>query len=198
MPTHYDVPVNELVSSVAKELEHSGAVVAPAWALFVKTGAHKERPPLQKDWWEVRAAAILRKIAIQGPIGVSKLRTHFGGKRNCGMAPARVYKGSGSIIRKILQQLDKAGLTRHTKVGVHSGRVITPKGLRILNTSAAGIAKELGITLAAKLPPTIPIPEEGASANIPTPPAQPTVSAEQKPSKKKAQKKESPQPIPSP
>ena len=64
-----------------------------------------------------------------------------------GMAPERVFKGSGAIIRKILQQLDKAGLTRHTKVGLHFGRVITPKGRSLLDKTSTQLAKELGITI---------------------------------------------------
>lgn len=147
MPTQHDVPVNELIECIAQELSSTGAVTPPPWAAYVKTGCSKQRPPTRDDWWQVRAAAVLRKISVKGPIGVSKLRGQFGGKRNMGMAPERVYKGSGAVIRKILQQLDKAGLTRHTKIGIHSGRIITPKGRSILDKKATQIAKELGITI---------------------------------------------------
>ena len=147
MPTIYDVPTNELIELVAKELRESGAVKAPAWAAIVKTGCHKERAPTRRDWWEVRAAAVLRKVSLMGPIGVSKLRTIYGGKKNMGSAPEQTRKGSGAIIRHILQQLDKAGLTRHTKVGVHSGRVATPKGKSMLDKAATKLAKELNITI---------------------------------------------------
>ena len=186
MVSIFDVPTNELIERAAKDLDSSGAVKAPAWAMFVKTGAHKERPPTRADWWQVRAAAILRKISIRGPVGVSKLRSQYGGKKNTGMSPEEVRKGSGSIIRKILQQLDKAGLTRHTKIGVHCGRVITPKGKSLLDKAATQVAKDLHI----KITP-IHTPKEAPAETAPV--AVPSESApaqtEQAPEKKAVKKK---------
>ena len=164
MATIYDVPVNELIECVAQELSKTGAVTPPPWAAYVKTGCSKQRPPTRDDWWQVRAAAVLRKISVQGPIGVSKLRGHFRGKKNMGMAPERVYKGSGAVIRKILQQLDLAGLTRHTKIGVHSGRIITPKGISILDKKATQLAKELGISIKPIHRQETPLPSTPAPA----------------------------------
>lgn len=165
MATIYDVPINELIERVAQELSSTGAVTPPPWAQFVKTGCNRERPPTRDDWWQVRAAAVLRKISCQGPIGVSKLRRHYGGKRNVGMAPERVFKGSGAIIRKILQQLDKAGLTRHTKIGIHSGRIITPKGISVLDKKATQLAKDLGITIKPSPRQETPPPSTQGPAN---------------------------------
>ena len=132
------VEPNKLIERVAKELEKMKELQPPEWAKFVKTGVHKERPPEQRNWWYIRAAAILRKIYIYGPVGVSRLRTAFGGKKNRGAKPERTYKGSGSIIRKILQQLENAGLveTQNKK-----GRVVTKKGREFLEK----IAKEVGV-----------------------------------------------------
>ena len=56
----------------------------PDWADVVKTGSSRERPPTQDDWWHTRGAAILRKIARQGPIGVTALSQEFGGQKNNG------------------------------------------------------------------------------------------------------------------
>ncbi|MEK6959875.1 MAG: 30S ribosomal protein S19e [Nanoarchaeota archaeon] len=188
MPTINDVPTNELIEVVAKDLVSSGAVKAPAWATFAKTGCHKERAPTRKDWWEVRAAALLRKVSLMGPIGVSKLRTIYGGKKNMGSAPEQNRKGSGAIIRHILQQLDKAGLTRHTKVGVHCGRVVTPKGKSVLDKAATRLAKDLKITIK-------PAPANDAESEVIkaaeeiSAPAAPETAGEKKPSKKKHEEK---------
>ena len=52
----FDVYPNELIEKAAEELKKLEAVKAPEWAKFVKTGVHKERAPLDKEWWFKRAA----------------------------------------------------------------------------------------------------------------------------------------------
>ena len=143
MASIYDVPQNELIEKAAEELKKVKDIQPPEWSKFARTGAFKDRPPARKDWWHVRAAAILRKLYKQGPIGVSKLRTLYGGKRNRGMKPERFYRGSGSILRKVLQQLEKAGLAKQEEKGVHKGRSITPKGKSLLDKTATQIQKSL-------------------------------------------------------
>src|SRR3989338_1228886 len=104
--------------------------------LILKTGMHKERPPVDEDWWYFRSASVLRNIYRFGPVGVSKLRTKYGGKKNRGVKKEHFYKGSGSILRKSLQQLEKAGFVKFAEKGVHKGRVITPKGKSFLDKIA--------------------------------------------------------------
>lgn len=146
-----DVPKTELIERAAKELQGVNSVQPPSWSLFVKTGTFKERPPTRADWWFVRAAAILRRLAdSNGPIGVQKLRTLYGGRKNRGHAPERFFKGSGNIIRKILQQLEKAGFAKKVNKGLHKGRVITPAGLSFLSKIASQIMKEKNIVLPRK------------------------------------------------
>ena len=108
--TLYDVPVNDLLIKTAEELKNIKEITPPIWADFVKTGVHKERPPVQKDWWYVRAASVLRILHILGPVGVSKLRNKYGGKKNRGARPEKFFRSSGNILRKVLQQLEAAGL----------------------------------------------------------------------------------------
>ncbi len=82
--TIYDVDPTELIDEIAKELQKIEEIKPPEWASFVKTGANRERPPMRKDWWFVRAASVLRKVNLKGPIGISKLRTLYGGLKNRG------------------------------------------------------------------------------------------------------------------
>jgi len=132
------VDPNALIEKLAKELKKVEAIKPPEWVKFVKTGVHKERPPEQKDWWFLRVAAIMRKIYLYGPVGVSRLRTAYGGKKNRGSKPERTYKGSGSIVRKALQQLEKAGLVK--KEG-NKGRVLTKKGKAFIEKIAKSVEK---------------------------------------------------------
>jgi len=159
MATH-DVDATLLIKRVAEELKKDANIKPATWAPFVKTGMSRGRAPVQSDWWHVRAASILRKIFMLGPIGTHKLQTLYGGRKNEGMAPEHFYPGSGNNIRKILQQLEKAGLAKQTAKGVHKGRVVTPKGHAILENTASAIMKEQGIVL-----PTRPkeAPKETAS-----------------------------------
>lgn len=136
------VDANQLIELVAKELHSIPQIKPPEWAPFVKTGRHKERPPSRNDWWHVRAAAVLRTVARLGPVGTSKLRTKFGGKHSRGHKPERFARGSGSIIRKAMQQLEKAGLIKQAVKGVHKGRVITQKASAMLNAAALRVKKD--------------------------------------------------------
>mgnify|MGYP000728176127 CR=1 FL=1 len=128
MPKVSNDPIGKIIENAAEELKKVKAVSMPEWARFVKTGVNRERPPEQEDWWYIRAASILRKIQIKQPIGVNRLRKIYGGRKNRGHKPEHKYKGSGSIIREILQQLEEAGFVKKDK----KGRVLTPKGKEFL------------------------------------------------------------------
>jgi small subunit ribosomal protein S19e len=139
MVTIYDVNPSELIKKTSDKLKAIDSIKAPEWAQFVKTGASKERPPVEKDWWQTRAASVLRKVYVLGPIGVNKLRKKYGGKKNRGHKPDRFYKGSGNILRKVLQQLEKAELIKYVEKGVHKGRSVTPKGKKLLDSIASEV-----------------------------------------------------------
>jgi len=135
MTTVYDVPADKLVPLVATELKGRPELAPPAWAEFAKTGVHKEMPPEDPDWWFIRGAAVLRRVYIDGPVGVERMRTFYGGRKNRGSRPNRFKKGSGSVIRELLQQLETAGLVVKDK----GGRKASPAGMAFLD----GIAHQL-------------------------------------------------------
>ena len=137
MTTMYDVEAQELIEKAAEELKKIPEISAPEWAPFVKTGMHKERPPVNNNWWHIRVASVLRTVYRLGPVGVSKLRNKYGGKKNRGVKKEHFFKGSGNILRKSLQQLEKAGFVKFAEKGVHKGRIITPKGKSFLDKIAA-------------------------------------------------------------
>lgn len=137
----YDVNQQELVERAAEELKKVKAIEPPEWAAYVKTGVGRERPPANDDWWYHRSASILKTVCKLGPIGVNKLRTKYGGKKRRGMQPPIFALGSGNIIRKSLQQLEKAGFIKHNEKGVHKGKTITPQGKLFLERIAVDIVK---------------------------------------------------------
>lgn len=122
------------MSKLVEEVKAIKQVVAPQWAVFVKTGAHKERPPVQADWWHLRTAAVLVKVNKFGPIGTNRLAKMYGGRKNRGVNPEIKYAGSRNIIRKCLQQLESAGLIKQVQVP-KAGKVLTKKGVELLKKS---------------------------------------------------------------
>ena len=120
--------MNKLIAEIKKIKE----VQAPQWAPFVKTGAHKERPPVEADWWFVRVASVLSKVQKFGPIGANKLSKQYGGRKNRGHLPDKKVNGSRNILRKSLQQLEKAGLIKQIS-SPKAGKVLTKEGTELLN-----------------------------------------------------------------
>ncbi len=132
MTTVYDVPADLLIRKVAEALKSRQEIKPPAWAAFAKTGVHKEMPPEDPDWWFMRSAAVLRRVYVDGPLGVQRMRSFYGGAKNRGSRPNAFRKGSGSILRKVLQQLEACKFVVHDK----TGRKISPEGQAFLDAMA--------------------------------------------------------------
>ncbi len=124
-----EVSASALIRRLSEELRKIKELQPPEWSHFVKTGVHKERLPEQPDWWYTRAASLLRRVYLDGPVGIMRLRSYYGGRQNRGQAPEHFRKAGGKIIRTILQQLEQTGLVRKIERG---GRKITPKGAAML------------------------------------------------------------------
>ena len=141
LTTPYDVPASQFIEKLAKYLrENVDEVQPPAWASMAKTGTHVEKQPQNPNWWYVRSASILRKVYVHGPIGIEKLRADYGGRKDFGTKPEHAVKAGGSNIRKSLQQLEAAGLLQKTSP---QGRVMAPKGRKLLQEVAEDLQKEL-------------------------------------------------------
>ena len=137
MASIYDTNPNELIEKTAQELKKH--LTMPSWAFFVKTGHFKVKPPMNNDWWFYRGASLLRKIALNGPLGVSRLRNLYGGKKNRGHRPEHKYSAAGKAIRVLLQQLEKAELIKQTQKGTHKGRILTSKGEKFLASQSKAL-----------------------------------------------------------
>ena len=124
---------NTLLAIALKEVKE---FQKPEWANFVKTSVHKKRPTTDDDFWFNRSASILRQIYLRGIVGVQRLRTRYGGRKERGQRPLEFRKGSGKIIRTILKQAEEAGFVEKIK-GKKPGRQLTQKGKDFLE----GIAK---------------------------------------------------------
>jgi small subunit ribosomal protein S19e len=141
LPTPHDAPASVFIQRLAKYIKDNiDQVQPPTWTPLVKTSSHTESQPDDSDWYFTRAASILRKTYIEGPIGLEHLRAKYGGRKSFGVRRQHTRKGGGSNIRKILQQLETAGLVE-TIIG--KGRIITKDGRKLLDRTAIEIKEEL-------------------------------------------------------
>jgi len=139
MVTALDVDANALIGNVAEKLKGM-KMEKPKLIDTVKSGAHAERPPEDENFWYVRCASILRQTYVRNEVGVNRLRRHYGGRKSRGVKPERHYPAGGSIIRKALQQLEKAGLLKREK----TGRILTGEGRKLLDAAAKEVSNERG------------------------------------------------------
>jgi small subunit ribosomal protein S19e len=142
MTTYHDVPADLLIAELATRLQSMDQVSAPEWADYVKTGSHRERPPVQADWWYVRSAAVFRKVGMMGPIGANHMAQQFGGPKDRGVKQNRAVSGSRNIARTILQQLSACDLiiSKHNLAGtVNLGKILTGTGQSMLDDAAHAV-----------------------------------------------------------
>ena len=129
----YELNAQEYNLKLAEALKKIPEFEQPEWAAFVKSSPSKERPIDDEDFWHKRAASILRQIYKRKILGVNRLRTKYGSKKDRGFKPEKFKKAGGKIIRTILQQADKAGFTEFAKDikgirGKKPGRQLTQRG----------------------------------------------------------------------
>ncbi len=127
MSNVYDVDPQQINRRVATALKDR--IKKPEFVNYVKSGPSKERAPSDPDFWFVRSASILRQIYMNGPVGTSRLRTRYGTRKSHGSSRKHHVGAGGSIIRKSLQELEKAGFVEKTP----KGRVVTPSGMSFLD-----------------------------------------------------------------
>ncbi len=142
MTTFHDVPADALIEALADRL--ADRIDDPAWTAYAKSGVDRELPPEEDGFWETRAASVLRKVAIDGPVGVERLSTEYGGAKEgtsrYGVAPAHRVDGSKSVLRTILQELEDEDLVETTN---EDGRRITGEGRSLLDETAGDVLEDL-------------------------------------------------------
>ncbi len=134
MSNVYDVNASELVKAASQRLKDK--IKKPQYLDYVKSGADRERPPQDPEFWFVRSASILRQVYVNGPVGVSKLRTRYGQRKTHVVHRMHHMKTGGSIISDSLVALEKIGFIKKTK----KGRVIAPQGKSFLDKISGEIA----------------------------------------------------------
>jgi small subunit ribosomal protein S19e len=131
MANVFQVDSGKLISTAAQKLKEKG-IAKPKYVEYVKTGPSRERIPDQKDFWFVRCSSILRQVYINGPLGVSSLRTRYGSRKEHVVTRHHHYRAGGSMITDALNALEKAGYVKKGK----RGREITPSGKSFLDKIA--------------------------------------------------------------
>ncbi len=132
-----DIPPEMLIKELSNKL--SKEIQEPKWVKEVKTGQHKERGPNDPNWYYIRVSSVLRKVAINSPIGIERLAAEYGGKVDRGSKAHHTGTGSRKILRTALQDLEKLGYVLKNK----KGRSVSSAGTKLLNSAALNASKEL-------------------------------------------------------
>jgi small subunit ribosomal protein S19e len=136
----YIVKPEKLIKTLAEKLREYPEIKPPEGSKFWKTAFFKELAPLDSEnFWYIRSASILRKVKKFGPIGVNHLRKHYGGRNRKCSGLHHSNRGSGKIIRVVLQQLEEANLIRQNE---KMGRITTPEGTSLLERTSYEILRK--------------------------------------------------------
>ncbi len=134
-----EVPADLLLNKLASEFKEKD-VKMPEWVNYLKDGIGKEKSWVQDDWYYTRMASIMRKVALNSSIGISRLSQEYGSRQDRGTKRYHPVEGSRYIVRNILQALEKLGyLKNDTKIG----RSLTPAGQSLVDKAAKEVMKNL-------------------------------------------------------
>ena len=135
----FDVPADDLISKLSDQLKKDKKINPPEWTSYVKTGTHAEKIPQNRDWWYTRCASLVRKVYLHGPIGISDLKSYYGGRKRIGYNLDHHKDAGGAIIRNALQQLEASGYVEKKS----KGRSISNEGMKRVDRLATEIFKEI-------------------------------------------------------
>ncbi|KAI8614730.1 40S ribosomal protein S19-A [Chytriomyces sp. MP71] len=133
-----DVSAHSFVKAYAAYLKRTGKLEVPKWVDIVKTSTHKELAPYDPDWFYIRAASVARHIYLRPQVGVGALKKNYGGAKNRGNRPHHHANASGSVLRKVLQALEKIKVLEKDET---KGRTISQDGQKDLDRIAAQIVR---------------------------------------------------------
>jgi small subunit ribosomal protein S19e len=130
----FSVEAGKAIGLLAAKLKADAKFNPPEWFGTVKGGPANERLPDSVDQWYLRVGAILRTVALRGPVGTERLRNKFGGNKEHTRGRAHHRKAGGKAIRLAMQTLQEAGYVRKEP----KGRVITPAGRAFIHKAVLG------------------------------------------------------------
>ena len=133
------VPPELLLNNLVETFKTDKRVEIPDWASFLKAGIHREKSWEEPDWYYRRLASTLRKVYVNGPIGISKMSEEYGGRVDRGSKSYHPAKGSRYLVRKMFEQLETLGYVKKDK----KGRSISPAGTSVLDKAAKEVMKAL-------------------------------------------------------
>ncbi len=136
MTSIMEVDASRFIGSAAAKLK-AGELKKPAYVELVKSGAGRERAPADRDFWYIRCASILRQVYLNGPLGVSALRTRYGNRKRHLVHKHHHLRAGGSVIKDAFDALERLGYVKKTE----KGREITQKGRSFVDKVSAELAK---------------------------------------------------------
>ena len=84
---------------------------------------------------------------IRGKVGISALRSHYGGNQRHGTCPNHIRKSAGKVIRYCIKQMEDAQLVGKLQIETDNGsqvigKSLTKKGITDMDRIASQITKK--------------------------------------------------------
>jgi len=128
-----DIQSAEFISALSTKLKKM--IDFDESLLIYKTSCAKELAPLNDDFQYIRLASIMRKMYIRrDPIGTSRLSKIYSSSKNRGSKPSRSQRGSGGLIRKLLQKLEAKNLICQVNDSNKHGRILSNEGHALMDS----------------------------------------------------------------
>ncbi|KAL0229959.1 hypothetical protein PCE1_003523 [Barthelona sp. PCE] len=138
MPGLKQVTADQFIQACGLHLKNANILELPTEITYIKSAPGRELGPQDPDWFFKRAAAILRRVYIQPGIGLGGFAKYFGAKARNGHARNHGALAARGVIRRIIQNFEKAGLIEQST----KGRVLSSEGRRVCDTVATNILKK--------------------------------------------------------
>ncbi|KAF7682919.1 40S ribosomal protein S19 [Astathelohania contejeani] len=109
-----DVAPAIFISNVSEHLKSNDKVELPIDHDIIKTGSGREMPPMNKDWYYIRSASIVRLLCRDSlkpsstGLTVKFFAKRYGNIKNRGVRPNKHVPADAKIITKILNDLKKS------------------------------------------------------------------------------------------
>ncbi|XP_044935355.1 40S ribosomal protein S19-like [Mustela putorius furo] len=117
--------------------QHTGKLKVPEWVDTIKLAKHKELAPYDENWFYTRAVSIARHLYLRGGTGVGSMTKIYGGCQRNGVMLTHFSRGSKSVARRVLQDLEGLKMVGKDQDG---GPKLTPQGQRDLDRIAGQVA----------------------------------------------------------
>ena len=106
----YDVPADVLIGKLAEILKNED-IPAPSWIPFVKTGAHADKPPQDREWWHTGVPHFEKNLPTWSNWS-KRIKKRLWWWKTIWLWAAHHKDAGGAIIRNAIHGLEKLDMLK--------------------------------------------------------------------------------------